>query len=62
MQNQKAAAILMSEGLKDIPVIILTASQGAVTEEGLTLAHADSRITKPFEPEELFRTIEKFLK
>ncbi len=51
-----------NESVKNIPVIIMTASQGAVTDEGLSSIHADGRIIKPFEPAELFQMVEKFLK
>ncbi len=51
-----------NEGLKRILAVIMTASLGAVTDQTLLLVHADGRLLKPFEPEELFQIIERFLK
>ncbi len=50
------------ENLKNIPVIILSASSDVLSEEKLLAAHADGALKKPFEPEELFRIVDKFLK
>jgi CheY-like chemotaxis protein len=50
-----------NESSKSTPVIILTASLAVVTDEELSQVHADGRLVKPFEPEELFRIIEKFI-
>ncbi len=49
------------ESLKKIPVVMLTA-QGTVNEEKLLSTHADGWIKKPFDPEELFQAVERFLK
>ncbi len=51
-----------NESLKRIPVIILSASTDGISEEKLLAVHADGGIIKPFEPEDLFRTVERFLK
>ncbi len=51
-----------NESLKSIPVIILSASSDSLSKEKLLAVHADGGIRKPFEPEELFQAVERFLK
>ncbi len=47
--------------LKKIPVIILSASLYAVGDKELAQVNANGRIIKPFEPDELYRIVDKFL-
>ena len=50
------------EGLKHIPVIIVTAKAQSIDKVlGLHIAKVDDYITKPFGPQELIQSIEKVL-
>ncbi len=47
--------------LKDIPVILLTASSGSVIVDVTKKLKADDYILKPFDPKELIEKIKKFI-
>ncbi len=47
--------------LKDIPIILLTASCGAVNSEMTKELKAEDFLVKPFEPEELLEIVKKFI-
>ncbi len=49
-----------NESLKDIPVVILTASVDRITEKAEQIG-ADDYLTKPYEPQDLLLKIKKFL-
>lgn len=50
------------EATKDIPVIVITAkAQNVDRVLGLHIAKVEDYITKPFKPEELVASVEKFL-
>ncbi len=49
-----------NESLKDIPVVILTASVDSITEKAEQIG-ADDYLTKPYEPQDLLLKIKKFL-
>lgn len=46
--------------LKNTPIILLTASSDNILEKSKT-CHADDYLTKPFDPNELFDKIKRFL-
>lgn len=48
------------EETKDIPIIVLTAKTGEEDKERAWEAGADSYLTKPIRPEELWQEIQKF--
>lgn len=51
-----------TESTRDIPVIVITAkAQNVDRVLGLHIAKVDDYITKPFKPEELVESVEKFL-
>ncbi len=50
-----------NKSLKNIPIIIITAGLSTLTNEDIALVCADAWISKPFDIEELFQTIEKLL-
>jgi two-component system response regulator VicR len=48
--------------LKDIPVVVITAKAQPIDKVlGLSIAKVDDYITKPFEPQELLRSIQRVL-
>lgn len=49
-------------GTKDIPIIILTARSQEEDIARAKLCGADSCLSKPFEPRELMKEVEKYLK
>ena len=61
MRGEEACRILkLDGGLKNIPVIILSASAACIVEK-VKEACADDYILKPFEPGELLFKIKKFI-
>ena len=47
--------------LAQIPVLIMTASTQALTDENLNTVKADGYITKPFETNDLVNTVNRYL-
>ncbi len=50
------------EGTKNIPIVVLTAKVEEESRKRAMEAGADSYMTKPFRPEELWQEIKKFIK
>ena len=50
------------EGLRQIPVILITASSAGKIAEKTKEFRADDYLIKPFEPEELLDKVKKFIK
>ena len=53
--------IKLDLGLKNIPVVFLTADANVRTSEDFGHVHADGYILKPFEQDEVNKVLEKFL-
>ena len=49
------------DGLRHIPVILITACTAALNEEVLRSAGVNDSILKPYEPEELFKKVRKLI-
>ncbi len=49
------------EDTKHIPVVVLTAKTGEEDRDKARMAGADSYMTKPFRPEELWQEIKRFI-
>ena len=47
--------------LKDIPIILLTASAGAINSEMTKKLKAEDFLVKPFEPEALLEIVKKYI-
>lgn len=54
-------AIKNDEKLKDIPVILLTASSGSSVDDMIHNSKADGFLVKPFSPEDLLKKVSAFL-
>jgi DNA-binding response OmpR family regulator len=51
-----------SAGMKDIPVIIVTAKSESIDKAlGLHVAHVDDYVTKPFSPEQLVESVNRVM-
>jgi DNA-binding response OmpR family regulator len=50
------------EGWKDLPIVVITAKAQEIDKVlGLQIAGVDDYITKPFAPNDLIRSVERFL-
>ncbi|MFA5270812.1 MAG: response regulator [Candidatus Omnitrophota bacterium] len=56
------AKIKKDNALKDIPIILLTASSGAKNAENIKAIETDDYLIKPFEPEVLLEKVKKWIK
>lgn len=62
MDGDKICLMLKADDkFKDIPVIIFTASNDPATSKKVKDSGADGYLIKPFDAEELLKTIKKFL-
>lgn len=59
--DQVCALVRADSGMKDIPILIMTASSKKVEDEHIKKIGANDKILKPFDPEVLLDKISKLL-